>query len=188
MRALAFVLGATLALGIGQANASVVFSGTTDGCFGSTSCTPTTNAATQNLQFAGGSFTDIPLGSVNLGSFTLGPNGNTYSGSFVLNVLFSAPAIGTQTFDATLNGTINGNGSGPLTITFANGTQTFDNGLYTLTVGDLSLTGKSTTELTGTIAAAVPEPSTWAMMILGLFGLGFMAYRRKQNSPVLRLA
>src|ERR1700692_3485524 len=26
---------------------------------------------------------------------------------------------------------------------------------------------------------AVPEPSTWAMMILGFVGLGFMAYRRK---------
>jgi PEP-CTERM motif len=26
---------------------------------------------------------------------------------------------------------------------------------------------------------AVPEPSTWAMMLLGLAGLGFMAYRRK---------
>jgi hypothetical protein len=31
-----------------------------------------------------------------------------------------------------------------------------------------------------TIAAAVPEPSTWAMMLLGFAGLGFMAYRRKQ--------
>jgi PEP-CTERM motif len=27
--------------------------------------------------------------------------------------------------------------------------------------------------------AAVPEPSTWAMMILGFLGLGVMAYRRK---------
>jgi PEP-CTERM motif-containing protein len=30
-----------------------------------------------------------------------------------------------------------------------------------------------------TTASAVPEPSTWAMMILGFLGLGFMAYRRK---------
>jgi hypothetical protein len=29
---------------------------------------------------------------------------------------------------------------------------------------------------------AVPEPSTWAMMILGFFGLGFMAYRRKHET------
>ena len=29
--------------------------------------------------------------------------------------------------------------------------------------------------------AAVPEPSTWAMMILGFMGVGFMAYRRKNK-------
>lgn len=29
------------------------------------------------------------------------------------------------------------------------------------------------------LTAAVPEPSTWAMMILGLFGVGFIAYLRK---------
>jgi outer membrane lipase/esterase len=28
---------------------------------------------------------------------------------------------------------------------------------------------------------AVPEPSTWAMMILGFFGLGFMAHRRRNQ-------
>jgi hypothetical protein len=30
--------------------------------------------------------------------------------------------------------------------------------------------------------SAVPEPSTWAMMILGFFGLGFMAYRKRKTS------
>jgi hypothetical protein len=29
------------------------------------------------------------------------------------------------------------------------------------------------------LTAAVPEPSTWAMMILGFAGVGFIAYRRK---------
>jgi hypothetical protein len=33
----------------------------------------------------------------------------------------------------------------------------------------------------------VPEPSTWAMMILGFFGVGFMAYRRKSQMS-LRMA
>ena len=41
---------------------------------------------------------------------------------------------------------------------------------------------------TPVVTSAVPEPSTWAMMILGFFGLGFMAYRRKQNGPPFRLA
>ncbi len=38
-----------------------------------------------------------------------------------------------------------------------------------------------------TLVAAVPEPSTWAMMILGFVGLGFMTYRRK-NTTALRAA
>lgn len=33
--------------------------------------------------------------------------------------------------------------------------------------------------LTISAVAAVPEPSTWAMMILGFAGVGFMTYRRK---------
>jgi hypothetical protein len=35
------------------------------------------------------------------------------------------------------------------------------------------------------MAAAVPEPSTWAMMILGFCGIGFMAYRRKSKPALL---
>lgn len=35
---------------------------------------------------------------------------------------------------------------------------------------------------------AVPEPSTWAMMMLGFFGLGFMAYRRSRKTAPLALA
>ena len=31
----------------------------------------------------------------------------------------------------------------------------------------------------------MPEPSTWAMMLIGFAGLGFMAYRRtKKNAAV----
>jgi hypothetical protein len=37
------------------------------------------------------------------------------------------------------------------------------------------------------LAPAVPEASTWAMMILGFFGIGFIAYRRKREST-FRLA
>lgn len=34
--------------------------------------------------------------------------------------------------------------------------------------------------------SGVPEPSTWAMMLLGFAGVGFMAYRRK-NQPSFRV-
>jgi PEP-CTERM motif len=36
--------------------------------------------------------------------------------------------------------------------------------------------------------SAVPEPSTWAMMILGFAGIGFMAYRRKSKPAALMTA
>ncbi|SIO49844.1 PEP-CTERM protein-sorting domain-containing protein [Bradyrhizobium erythrophlei] len=38
-------------------------------------------------------------------------------------------------------------------------------------------------ELASANASAAPEPSTWAMMILGFAGLGFMACRRKIGAP-----
>jgi len=40
----------------------------------------------------------------------------------------------------------------------------------------------------GGITPGVPEPSTWAMMILGFAGVGFMAYRRKSHGAALRVA
>jgi hypothetical protein len=36
--------------------------------------------------------------------------------------------------------------------------------------------------------SAVPEASTWAMLLVGFAGVGFMAYRRKQTAPQLRLS
>jgi hypothetical protein len=41
--------------------------------------------------------------------------------------------------------------------------------------------------LDNVVVTAVPEPFTWAMMMLGFFGVGFMAYRRKSLGG-LRLA
>ncbi len=68
-------------------------------------------------------------------------------------------------------------------------------GSYTITGTVLSSpcgSGTAAAELVATtapaMAAAVPEPSTWAMMILGFCGLGFMAYRRKQNGSAFAAA
>lgn len=38
------------------------------------------------------------------------------------------------------------------------------------------------------IAANVPEPATWAMMIMGFMGIGFVAYRRRTAPTAFRLA
>ncbi len=39
-----------------------------------------------------------------------------------------------------------------------------------------------------TVNSAVPEPSTWVMMILGFVGVGFMTYRRRNQSTALNAA
>ena len=43
-----------------------------------------------------------------------------------------------------------------------------------------------TTDLSRT-TSPVPEPSTWALMILGFAGVGFMAYRRKNQGLAFRI-
>jgi hypothetical protein len=61
--------------------------------------------------------------------------------------------------------------TGPVVLSF---TSADPSGPYGPVVGGVSI-------------SAVPEASTWAMMVLGFFGVGFMAYRRN-NKPVFRLA
>jgi len=56
---------------------------------------------------------------------------------------------------------------------------------FTPTGGVAQLAGTLTLEAT---VGAVPEPSTWAMMIIGLCGVGFMAYRRKRNGAAILAA
>jgi hypothetical protein len=53
-------------------------------------------------------------------------------------------------------------------------------------VGSNTYTGNIGYQLLGSVSS-VPEPSTWAMMILGFAGVGFMAYRRK-SKPALMAA
>jgi len=54
-------------------------------------------------------------------------------------------------------------------------------------VTQVTFTGDGVFTGTMTAITAVPEPSTWAMMILGFAGVGFVAYRRK-SKPALMAA
>ena len=59
--------------------------------------------------------------------------------------------------------------------------ETFSNGVWYNPENNVSQL-----VLTADFTAAVPEASTWAMMILGFMGVGFMAYRRR-TQPSFRL-
>ena len=59
------------------------------------------------------------------------------------------------------------------------------NALGNIFVADILCGQTGCTGLTGDVdvhVGNVPEPSTWAMLMLGFVGVGFMAYRRKNTS------
>jgi hypothetical protein len=47
---------------------------------------------------------------------------------------------------------------------------------------DLTISGFGTFVIGG-VVEAVPEPSTWALMLLGFAGLGFVGYRTNSRWP-----
>ena len=51
-------------------------------------------------------------------------------------------------------------------------------------VTQVTFTGDGVFTGTMTAITAVPEPSTWAMMILGFAGVGYMAYRRRKTAAL----
>jgi hypothetical protein len=81
-----------------------------------------------------------------------------------------------------------GNGveaTGCQTLTNCNRYFTFAENDSSLITGFSISSSSNSFELTN--ISAVPEPATWAMMIFGFFGVGFMAYRRN-NKRVFRFA
>jgi hypothetical protein len=193
------IAGISLAavLAAAPAHASIVFSGSTTGCFAN--CTVAANFGTSasdpgGISFTGSTFSGLSGPSIDLGTLTLAANKdvNPVSNAFFLNVVFSQPGVGSGTFDATLTGMLNpGNGNGTVKIDFAPLTINFAGGSFLLSVPEIDLTNTNlsdpiTAAVSNSVISPVPEPSTWAMMILGFAGLGFMAYRR--TSGTLRLA
>jgi hypothetical protein len=131
----------------------------------------------------------VTAGSKPVGDFLA--NGSTTFGSLLLTIA----GVGTE--QIFLTNAANGLGSAspptslflPETSLSALGFGSFSvlNPTLTFTVSD-TFRGDNIGSFTLTVPGAVPEPSTWAMMILGFFGVGFMAYRRKQNGQGLRMA
>ena len=103
-------------------------------------------------------------------------NSGVYTGSSSIALQINGATVGTYTNSNVTVGDVNWE---QFTYDFAaTGTST---GLAFLnaTSGD-NYAGLDDVSIT-TLASAVPEPSTWVMMILGFCGLGRLAYRR-QNS------
>jgi hypothetical protein len=110
---------------------------------------------------------------------------NTGNGTDVVTVNLGSVALSAGAYDLFI---YNGNnfgfsaftGSGNLIYRFADAGSgpTTGNGYNHLSGADVGVA----------LSSAVPEPSTWAMLLLGFAGVGFMAFRRKRSGPQFRLA
>ena len=95
---------------------------------------------------------------------------------------------GNQTYEVRLNGNVIYSNTTPSGQNFlaVSAIGSLIAGLNTLQFLGLTQNPDSTVFLDDVAVAAVPEASTWAMMILGFFAIGLAAYRRK-NKLILRL-
>ena len=63
--------------------------------------------------------------------------------------------------------------------------NTFSHGQFALYDTDAAMSFSNFTVSGSLVSGAVPEPSTWAMMLLGFAGLGFMAHRQTKKSAAV---
>ena len=188
-----------LATSAALAGAQTTVAGTTSGCFG-TGCTPTGPNATYTvpgstggaINFAGSAFTGMTnpaTGAFSVSDFgtfqTAGFGGSNFSTPFTLLFSLSAP-VGSTSPSAffTVSGNLGANSqtrdvaytfSGtPVTFTYPGGSGSIqlDNGF---------IGANNSATITGRVLASsvVPEPSTYAMMGMGLAGLVAAARRRR---------
>jgi Protein of unknown function (DUF642)/PEP-CTERM motif len=127
---------------------------------------------------------DLSAGTYSLGFYLSGnPDGNPATKTVGVTLAPTLPSNVNNTY--TYVATINGNHSlnyeyHSIIFTTAGGPQTLsffsqDEGFYGGVLGGVTI-------------SAVPEPSTWAMMILGFLGLGFLGYRKTQRKGSFRIA
>lgn len=111
----------------------------------------------------------------------------TATDSTVKMSLFADPTnTGSETISLSSSGPTTSVGSSAGAVT--NLTSFTPKGLFSLTEEiDITALGAGAKLSADDSVAAVPEPSTWAMMILGFLGIGFLAYRRK-GAPNFRIA
>ena len=174
---LALMGGAALAFG-SAANAAVTIDSSTMSTTG-----PTTNGNTTTIGY---SDTDVGASINENVVFT-----DTLAGIYAITLTTSSPAVNFTSAILTGNGTTNA-----LTKTADDGTNEFWNftspttrllqaGQYTLTILG---TNSGAGSLGGSITInAVPEPATWALMLLGFAGMGF-ALRRGRKQNLMQLA
>jgi hypothetical protein len=199
-------------VGIATPAAAVTFAGGAQGCFvvpGPGACAVAPADADNGLTFTGGAttftqatdatgFAAVGGPANNFGTLTLAPSGHSYSSDlFNLLITFTLPTgSGNGTFTANLLGSLTSFGTGGVQITFQNPDQTISSSIgdFLLHVNNVSFSGSPQgdelvlrQDISGYLVAAVPEPGTWGMMLLGFAGMG-VVLRRRQRPALAQVA
>ena len=176
---------------------AATYVGSTQGCFG-TSCGAANKSSTAGLSFSQGTFNQndsagfVAIGSgmppgQTLGLLTLAATPGvltTYNTSFNLFITFNQLGSPPADYLVHVTGSVTGNSNGGVLIHFNNAPQlfTYQGGAFTLTVNELALSaGATNMPINGVIQSVpVPEPATWALMILGFGGIGVAMRPRRR--------
>jgi hypothetical protein len=126
----------------------------------------------------------INRGYVNAFQYTGGYGGQThFAQAHTDNNLLQSDLYSVASVNA-IDGSVPFSLTGPFTYTaIYDGYLRFYNYVYDYNLNQAIKDTMVTANVTSlTVTSGVPEPSTWAMIILGFAGVGFAAYRRGSNS------
>jgi hypothetical protein len=153
---------------------------------GGTSSLPTT------LEVGGVNMGYVPGGFINnfaLNSLTIGKTGYIGLVDLYANATTSGWTSGSEALYllSLFGGTGSSTTSGNYGILNLDGLNAYLQGYGLLQDGFYTNANGTVVDIVGASVAAVPEPSTWAMMVVGFLGVGFVAYRRR-NKLAFRFA
>jgi hypothetical protein len=177
-KAVLSLVAATALAGASAANAAITI-GTTGSTSGTMSVTNVDSPTPNRLTFD-----------------TIGASAGTVTSFFDFSESFNSTAVfaivttdGTLTLEALQPG---GGGTNITSVTGTGNNLTLNTGLLTAgTLYRLTYTGNLTTagNISGNATfTAVPEPATWAMMLLGFGGIGFAMRRRRRGLALAQIA
>jgi hypothetical protein len=173
--------------GAGNATVANVPVGPADVTFSVSSPSSPLNFSSTSLTYTIGDFLTSGGASVLTGGGELGKTLNNTIFNFTGLVTVTTGQSFTVGHDDGLTLVIGGNtiidlpgphSPGDDTVTYSGPTGTF---AFQLVYGE-AFGAPAELSVSLPLVDGVPEPSTWAMMILGFMGVGFMAYRRKGRS------
>jgi hypothetical protein len=131
------------------------------------------------LRNVGGTFTEGSFSATLTATNTIVGSADTSTPYTAINIFNSTSDNGVGLFDPSLGSFHLDTSFGPITVTDPSSLTPTFGGSFASTGGDtIAITGLSSLTFQAAVAP-VPEPTTWAMMLIGFCGLGYMAYRRK---------